>query len=296
MLIVALLPALTPILLALVPLFNALAEVIAALVPILIPIIDLVAKLATILANYLAKYINSVLVPAIKAIAALLRGDFSGAFGYAKQAAGAMVKWLLSLFTKLPGQVWTAAKPLASKLWSVASEAGGKLITASKNGVNSALGWLKALPGRAVSGLGDLGGVLKRAGESLIRGFINGIKSQFGDVKSTLGGLTSKLTSWKGPAPLDRKILTPAGRMVIGGFQEGIKRQTPLLRKQLQGLTGDLPGMAADISPRGVFSASMRNAQSITFDVTGADEDMKRLIRRIVKNDGRGNVQTAFGR
>jgi hypothetical protein len=39
----------------------------------------------------------------------------------------------------------------------------------------------------------------------------------------------------------------------------------------------------------------MRNAQTVTFDVTGADEDMKRLIRRIVKNDGRGSVETAFG-
>jgi hypothetical protein len=33
----------------------------------------------------------------------------------------------------------------------------------------------------------------------------------------------------------------------------------------------------------------------IVLDVTGADSDMKRLIRRMVRVDGRGSVQTAFG-
>jgi hypothetical protein len=53
--------------------------------------------------------------------------------------------------------------------------------------------------------------------------------------------------------------------------------------------------MTADITPKGVINASTRNEQKVVFDVTGADEDMKRLIRRIVKTQGRGNVQTAFG-
>jgi hypothetical protein len=83
--------------------------------------------------------------------------------------------------------------------------------------------------------------------------------------------------------------------MVIQGFQNGINAQAPALRKQLNGLTQDLPGMTADITPKGVINASTRNEQKVTFDVTGADEDMKRLIRRIVKTQGRGNVQTAFG-
>jgi hypothetical protein len=36
-------------------------------------------------------------------------------------------------------------------------------------------------------------------------------------------------------------------------------------------------------------------SQRLVVDVTGSDEDMKRLIRRIVKTQGRGSVQTAFG-
>jgi hypothetical protein len=63
----------------------------------------------------------------------------------------------------------------------------------------------------------------------------------------------------------------------------------------LNGLTQDLPGMTADITPKGVFAASNRQSMALSMDVTGADEDMKRLIRRIVKTQGRGSVQTAFG-
>lgn len=54
-----------------------------------------------------------------------------------------------------------------------------------------------------------------------------------------------------------------------------------------------LNGMLNAARVQGVNGAD--NGGRIVFDVTGADEDMKRLIRRIVKNDGRGNVQTAFG-
>jgi hypothetical protein len=33
----------------------------------------------------------------------------------------------------------------------------------------------------------------------------------------------------------------------------------------------------------------------VVIDVDGADEDFKRLIRKMVRVDGRGSVQTAFG-
>src|SRR5699024_3559063 len=39
-----------------------------------------------------------------------------------------------------------------------------------------------------------------------------------------------------------------------------------------------------------------REGDTLTLDVTGTDGDLKRMIRKMVKNDGRGDVQTAFGR
>lgn len=108
----------------------------------------------------------------------------------------------------------------------------------------SLVSWVRGLPGRAKAALGDMGRVLIGAGKALIRGFIDGVKGMFSSVKSTLGDLTSSLTSWKGPENVDKRLLIPAGRMVIAGFQRGIDAQIPALRGQLQGLTGLLPEMA----------------------------------------------------
>jgi hypothetical protein len=52
-----------------------------------------------------------------------------------------------------------------------------------------------------------------------------------------------------------------------------------------------LDGMLRTASVKGAGAAEQR----LVVDVTGSDEDMKRLIRRIVKTQGRGSVQTAFG-
>ncbi|HEY6117708.1 MAG TPA: hypothetical protein VI172_17270, partial [Candidatus Dormibacteraeota bacterium] len=130
---------------------------------------------------------------------------------------------------------------------------------------------------------------------NLIQGFINGIKSAIGSVKSTLGDLTSKLTSWKGPESVDKRILRPAGRLVIAGFQRGIADQTPGLRAQLQGLTGEVPGMALgglDGSGRAAGSGSGPSVLRIEF---AGPEEVTRLIRGIVKDKGGGNVQLALG-
>ena len=75
----------------------------------------------------------------------------------------------------------------------------------------------------------------------------------FNSVKSTLGNLTSKLTSWKGPESLDRVILKDAGRLVIQGFIEGLESQYDAVKDSLQGLTDDLsdevgPDMSATVS------------------------------------------------
>jgi phage-related protein len=294
-LVVALLPALTPILQALIPMFGAFGEIVKALVPIITPIIALVGELAGILANQLAAFIETVIVPALKMVAALLRGDFSQAFEYAKQALSGALDFIVSMFTEFPGKIIQAIGPLAGMLWNAMKAASLRMLIAIQQGISDLVAKVKRIPQMAKDAVSGIGATLLNAGKELIRGFIRGISSMIGNVKSTLGDLTSRLTSWKGPESLDRKILTPNGQMVIGGFMKGIDKATPGLRSQLQGLTSDLPGMAMDVNPHGVFRSATRMDQRMVVDVTGADEDMKRLIRRIVKTQGRGSVQTAFG-
>jgi hypothetical protein len=81
--------------------------------------------------------------------------------------------------------------------------------------------------------------------------------------------------------------------MVIAGFQRGIKKQIPHLRKQLKGLTHSLP-VTTEWEARGIAAtASARVNQNIRLDVTGSDEEMKRLVRKLFRVDGRGFSQIA---
>jgi len=221
---------------------------------------------------------------------------FSRWFNAAKDAVIRAFTSTVNWVRGLPGRIKSALASLAGTLASVAVNAGNRFISSTKSKISSAISTIRGLPGRAKSALGSLGGILWSAGKSLIQGFINGIKSMFGAVKGALGGLTNSLTSWKGPESLDKRILTPNGELVMGGFMRGIQSSVPALRRQLGGITGDLSSMAVGVTPNGVFRTANRAETRVVFDVTGADSDMKQLIRRIVRTDGRGNVQTAFGR
>lgn len=76
----------------------------------------------------------------------------------------------------------------------------------------------------------------------------------FGAVKSKLSSLTSMLPSWKGPAPVDKVLLTPAGELIMQGLIKGLESQYGAVRSSLQGLTEDLSkpatiGLSADVQP-----------------------------------------------
>jgi hypothetical protein len=79
---------------------------------------------------------------------------------------------------------------------------------------------------------------------------------------------------------------------------KGVDRQTPKLKKQLGGITSDIPGML-DTTVSQSLLAKVRGADSplrFVFDVTGTDEDMKRIVRKAVRVDGGGSAQLGLGR
>ncbi|MEU0199129.1 MULTISPECIES: hypothetical protein [unclassified Streptomyces] len=220
-------------------------------------------------------------------------GKVAGWFGAAKDWAVRKALELVAWMTGLPRRVGSAIAGLPGTLRTAASSAFQRFRDAAAQKAVSFVSLVRGLPGRAKSALGNMGSTLLSAGRSLISGLINGIVSKFGDVKSTLGGLTSKLTSWKGPEDVDKRLLTPAGRMVIAGFQRGIDAQTPALRAQLQGLTGAVPGMA--VGGLGAGGARGGGPSVVRLELAGPEE-MTRLIRGIVATKGGGSVQLAFGR
>jgi hypothetical protein len=66
---------------------------------------------------------------------------------------------------------------------------------------------------------------------------IDGIGEKISDLKDALGGITSLIPDWKGPADRDAALLRPNGRLIMGGLMDGIGSVVPSLQSQLSGIT-----------------------------------------------------------
>lgn len=169
---------------------------------------------------------------------------FSEWFEGAKAAASEKLSALVDFVTGIPGRIISAIGALGGLLAAAAVQHFTHLVNGAKNTVGNLLSFVRSIPGRILSALGNLGSLLLNVGRQVIDGFIQGIKNSFNAVKNTLGDLTSKLTSWKGPADRDATLLTGAGQLVIEGFIHGLESRYAHVRASLKGLTG----MVADTS------------------------------------------------
>lgn len=88
--------------------------------------------------------------------------------------------------------------------------------------INGVLGFVRSLPSKIKSALGNLGSLLWNAGSSVIRGLLNGMKSAIGGVYSWVRGIAGRIASLKGPIPYDLKVLIPNGKALMGGLQKGL--------------------------------------------------------------------------
>jgi phage-related protein len=179
------------------------------------------------------------------------------------------VRWstFLNELRAAPGAALTAIRNLFSGAWSDiklgAQLAWGFIKGAFINGVSAAVAAVRGLPSAASAAMGNVGSTLLNAGRRLIQGFIDGIKGMFSGVQSTLGNLTSKLTSWKGPESLDKVLLTPAGQLVIEGFLNGLESRYDVVRKSLQGFTKEIGNTEVDSPTIGAFQWSPAASQAL---------------------------------
>ncbi|WP_435107356.1 phage tail protein [Nocardiopsis synnemataformans] len=152
------------------------------------------------------------------------------------------------------------------------------------------ISFVRGIPGRIKSALGNLGSLLLSAGRSIIQGLINGVTGMIGSLRSKFSEITGMIPDWKGPMSVDLKLLEPAGEGIMTGLNRGIEKSLPGLRSTLQGVTREIPSNV---------SASVRHTggreDRVVLDVTGANEEWKKLMRKMVRTEGRGDVQLAFG-
>ena len=119
-------------------------------------------------------------------------------------------------------------------------------VNTTRSAAASVVGFFRNIPNSIRSIFAGAGNWLISAGQSIISGLISGVQRQIGRLRSILSSVTRMIPRWKGPAPVDRKLLKPAGRMIIRGFVSGIEQETPSVKRSLRGLTGRLPSLAVD--------------------------------------------------
>lgn len=235
-----LLAAVAPLLMVLVRLVS---EALTALLPLLVPIISLVGVLASVFANQLAGVINNIVIPAFKLIAAILRGDLSGAWnallslmvGVVRQIVStvnnfgqvvrAVVGTVVGILAQLPGRIFAALAPLAGGIVRIAASAFSRFVSAVVAGGSSAVSWLRGLPGRIVAAVGPTGSLLYGAGRNLVQGMINGLSSLAGSLAARARQMAaSAVASAKSalgigsPSKVFRKIGQDTGRGFIIGL------------------------------------------------------------------------------
>ena len=286
--------ALAELLVAAAPLIVKMIELALAvgtrLIPVIGPLITVMTKLTSGALAVLADFITRYVIPAVQALVALLRGDFSGALEHVKTLGRNLAEDLIRNFLSLKERSGRALNDLSAWASRTFREMGQSLVRSIAQKTGEAVAFFRGLPGRIRGALGDPNSLLYGAGRAILRGFISGITSMIGELRSRLSTITSMIPDLKGPPEKDARLLTPAGRSVMQGFMGGIASQLPALQRQLGGITTSLPGMT--MGPISAGATGGAAAAPVVLHLHG--DGLRDTLRDIVR-DGGGDVQLVLG-
>src|ERR1017187_3593237 len=83
--------------------------------------------------------------------------------------------------------------------------------------INDVVGFFRALPGRIISAIAGLGGMLFRAGQNVMRSLISGLTSMIGAVGSSVAGIAGKVAGFFGLSPAREGPLSGGGAPEVRG-------------------------------------------------------------------------------
>lgn len=243
-----------------------------------------------------------------------MKSVFTATLDFIKGVWNTSLNWIKSVWNT----AWTWVKTKAELIWAVIKlvvQSGVDRVKSIINGIQSIIGkvtgffqrmkdgavdkvaalisYVKGIPGKIKSAIGSLGNLLKDAGRHIIQGLIDGVSAMIGSLKNKFNSITGMIPDWKGPMDVDARLLTPNGEAIMGGLMTGVDNALPSLRRQLGDVTSMIPSNV-NVGVNAAGAAGKDGTQHLVLELAGAPE-FKALIRGIVRKDGRGDVQTAFG-
>lgn len=120
--------------------------------------------------------------------------------------------------------IWNSVKAWLAAAWDGLKSKVSEVFTSMKNAavdkLNALLAWVRLLPSKLVTALGNLTKTLTQKGKDLIQGLLDGAKTIFENAKTWLGDLGSKAANAIGNVS---SALFQKGKDLIQGFIDGIK-------------------------------------------------------------------------
>ena len=175
-------------------------------------IVDTLTMVIQLLAAAIGDNLPTILAAAVTLFLALATAVINDA-PRILAAIGTLLLQAVAAVAGAVGQMLSAGLEFVGGLLSGATQKGAEVVD-----------WFAGLPGRILSALGDLGGLLVGAGRSVIDGFLSGLKGAWDGVTGIVGGIADWIASHKGPIEYDRRLLVPHGRAIMAGLGEGLER------------------------------------------------------------------------
>ncbi len=211
-----LLPSLTELAVELLPLIPTTVEAIVAAMPAFVSLLQLITPLL-IASTQATTGQNTVLA----GLFGLISGDTSlQQFHESLLALGGPIAAVLT---------WGVGLATGFRNWFQS------IPSAVETGVNKAVEWLRGLPGRALTALGNLGTTLYESGQSLMQGFLDGINAMFAPIGAAVEDALGWLGGFFPHSPAKRGPLSGSGWTAIRKSGEAYWDQF------LAGMGGDGP-------------------------------------------------------
>lgn len=229
--------------------FRSAFDAIRAIVEVAVAVVmDLWDRFGSHLIDHIVTHLNAVMqvfsgvLNIVKGVfevfAGIFTGDWSRVWGGIKSILSGILDAIVGIVKIAINYVSTViglGMALVSALWSAAWNALKSAVVAAIGGV---LDVAYAIPGRILSALGNLAGLLYNAGVSLITGLLRGMVDKAREMLAWVSGLAGKIASLKGPLDYDRRLLTPAGEAIMQSLMDGLRNEEDRLVAQLSHITG----------------------------------------------------------
>lgn len=254
--------------------FIILAETMSLVITTVGNLIGWISSLIKIGKDF-AVTLGGVVLNAIKLIADILTGDFSGAWNRAKSIVSEVSGFISRTVGTLKDTILRLIGNLASLLPGAARNAFQGMLSAIRGKVSEAVSAVRSFASQAVSAVSGAASRFYSAGANLISSLISGIKSKIGAVADAVNDVVSAARDFLPFSPAKRGPFSGrgyplySGRALIGALAQGILDQRSTLEKAMSATLG-APVTSSGVTLAGGTVSASQSGSALAGAAAGA--------------------------